>query len=52
MEEAIFFYDIKRKSMKDIVGDGGVVKLEMLRGLKDYIYFIRKDASGNGSDTI
>ena len=52
MEEAIYFYDIKKKSMKDIVGDGGIVKLEMLRGLKDYIYFIRKDESGSGSDSI
>ena len=52
MDEAIYFYDIKKRSMKDIVGDGGVVKLEMLRGLKDYIYFIRKDESGTGSDTI
>ena len=38
--------------MKNIVADGGVVKLEMLRGLKDYIYFIRKDESGTGSDSI
>ena len=52
MEETIYFYDIKRKSMKNIVADGGVVKLEMLRGLKDYIYFIRKDESGTGSDSI
>ena len=43
MEEAIYFYDIEKGTMKDIVSDGGIVKLEMLRGLKDYIYFIKKD---------
>ena len=46
-EENIYFYDLQMFELENLIDEQSYVKHEMLRGLQDSIYFVRRDSGGD-----